>query len=53
MNHKQTSEIYDTLRRAHTLVKSIDISYLDNWEENAITAVHSVLYLAEKQFTDF
>lgn len=53
----KTSKIYDKLRKAHSLVK--DVLYDDNFEKlsdekrNAIGAVNSVLYLAEKHFTDF
>ena len=55
--HLSTSEIYDKLREAHSLVK--DVIYMKGNEklpadkDDAIEAVNSVLYLAEHHFTDF
>ena len=55
--HLSTSEIYDKLRMAHSLMK--DILFMDGFKElrddkkDAIDAVNQVLYLAEHHFTDF
>ena len=52
-----TSEIYDKLRESHSILK--DILYAENFGElteekkNAIEALHGVMYLAEKEFTNF
>jgi len=53
----KTSKIYDTLRSAHSDIKDIifheGFHLLSSEKQNAIEALHSVLYLAEGQFTDF
>lgn len=52
-----TSETYDLLRQAHSLVK--DILYAKNFEsfavqdQNAIESLSGVMYLVEKLFINF
>jgi hypothetical protein len=43
-------KVYDKLRQAHAIIKTIPPCE-DEWQQNAIDAVHSVLYLAESAFT--
>ncbi len=43
-------DVYDKIRQAHSLIKDIDTLSLNSWEQNAIDAVDSVLYLAEGAF---
>lgn len=54
----KTSEIYDKLRQMHSILKDIVLDEdvypkLSPEEQNAIDAVHSVLYLAEREFAVF
>lgn len=54
----ETSEVYDKLRSWHGELKTIiyDEKMLNKMEsnkQNALEALHSVLYLVEKEFTDF
>ena len=43
-------KVYDELRKMHSILKSIP-EREDNWEQNALDAIHAVLYLAEHVFT--
>jgi len=42
--------VYDELRKMHSILKAIP-EREDEWEQNALDAVHSVLYLAEHAFS--
>jgi len=42
--------VYDCLRTMHAILKDIP-QREDDWEQNALDAVHSVLYLAEHVFS--
>ena len=43
-------QVYDQLREMHRILKEIP-ERTDEWEQNALDAVHSTLYLAEHVFT--
>ena len=53
LSERERLAIYDRLRKAHMEIGAIyaDLyKHMDNFQENAVDAVNSVLYLAESVF---
>jgi len=50
MSEHNRLKVYDQLRLMHGILKAIPARQ-DAWEQNALEAVHSVLYMAEHIFT--